>query len=129
MRFQSRRSINGVITGLILVLITLLVLGIVTGYIIFYILFGVVLLGVILSIIGLFTFLKKTGQETSSTRRSTYDIHKGKDYTDGKLATKGEKDGDSTPSKKAQKTSFCEFCGMKLEIGVKTCSNCGKKSK
>jgi predicted lipid-binding transport protein (Tim44 family) len=119
MRFQSRRSINGVLTGLVLVLITLLVLGIVTGKIIFYILMGVVILFVILSVVGVFTFLKKTGQETTSTRRSNYDISKGKDYTDENQATKGEK----------QEESFCDFCGMKLETGVKTCSNCGKKSK
>ncbi|MCG3223336.1 MAG: zinc ribbon domain-containing protein [Candidatus Heimdallarchaeota archaeon] len=120
MRFQSRRSINGVLTGLVLVLITLLVLGIVTGKIIFYILMGVVILFVIISVVGVFTFLKKTGQETASTRKSTYDISKGKNYTDESHATKGEK---------AQEESFCEFCGMKLETGVKTCSNCGKKSK
>ncbi len=41
-------------------------------------------------------------------------------YTDESHATKGEK---------AQEESFCEFCGMKLETGVKACSNCGKKSK
>ncbi len=119
MRFQSRRSINGVITGLILVLITLLVLGIVTGKIIFYILMGVVLLFVILAVVGVFTILKKTAQESTGKRRSTYDITKGKNYTDE----------DSTPSKKAQEESFCDFCGMKLELGVKTCSNCGKRSK
>jgi len=129
MRFQSRRSINGVLTGLIFVLITLLVLGIVTGKIIFYILMGVVILFVIISVVGVFTFLKKTGQETASTRRSTYDISEGKDYTDENQATKREKDDDSTPSKKAQEESFCEFCGMKLETGVKTCGNCGKTFK
>ena len=120
MRFRSRRSINGVITGLVLVLITLLVLGIVTGKIIFYILMGVVILFVILAVVGVFTILKKTGQESASTRRSTYDISEGKNYTDESQATKMEK---------AQKESFCEFCGMKLETGVRTCSNCGKKSK
>jgi hypothetical protein len=117
MRFQSRRSINGVLTGLVLVLITLLVLGIVTGKIIFYILMGVVLLFVIISVVGVFTFLKKTGQETASTRRSTYDISKGKNYTD------------ENQPKNNQKASFCEFCGMKLENGLKICSNCGKTSK
>jgi len=120
MRFRSRRSINGVLTGLIVVLIALLVLGIVTGKIVFYILFGLLLLGIILSVIGLFTFLKKTGQETSSVRKSTYDISEGNNYTDESQATKMEK---------AQKESFCEFCGMKLETGVKTCNNCGKKLK
>jgi len=110
MRFRSRRSINGVITGLILVLVTLLVLGIVTGKIIFYILMGVVLLFVILAVVGVFTILK----------RSTYDITEGKNYTDESQVTKREI---------TQKESFCEFCGMKLEPGVKTCSNCGKKSK
>lgn len=120
MRFQSRRSINGVLTGLVFVLITLLVLGIVTGKIIFYILMGVVILFVILAVVGVFTFLKKTGQETTSTRKSTYDISEGKDYTDESQVTKGEKDKEEI---------FCEFCGMKLEAGVKTCSNCGKKSK
>lgn len=129
MRFRSRRSINGVLTGLILVLITLLVLGIVTGKIIFYILMGVVVLLVILSVVGVFTILKKTAQESPSTRRSTYDIHKGKNYTDENQATMGEKDYDSTPSKKAQEESFCDFCGMKLDTGVKTCGNCGKTSK
>ena len=119
MRFRSRRSINGVITGLILILITLLVLGIVTGKIIFYILMGVVLLFVILSVVGVFTFLKKTAQESTGKRRSTYDITKGKNYTDE----------DSTASREAKKTSFCDFCGMRLKTGVKTCSNCGKTSK
>ncbi|MHA1219676.1 MAG: hypothetical protein ACTSO5_13515 [Candidatus Heimdallarchaeaceae archaeon] len=79
---RSRRSINGAITGLILVLVTLLVLGIVTEKIIFYILFGVILLFVILGLIALFNFLKKTGQETSSTRRSTYDILEGREIKD-----------------------------------------------
>ena len=119
MRIQSRRSINGVLAGLIFVLITLLVLGIVTGYIIFYILMGVVILLVILSVVGVFTFLKKTAQESTGKRRSTYDITKGKNYTDE----------DSTHSKKTQEESFCDYCGMKLETGVKNCSNCGKKSK
>ncbi len=90
MRFRSRRSINGGITVLILVLITLLVLGIVTGMIVFYILFGVILLFVILGVLALFNFLKKTGQETSSTRRSTYDILNGREIKD--LETKSEKD-------------------------------------
>ncbi len=90
MRFRSRRSINGGITVLILVLITLLVLGIVTRMIVFYILFGVILLFVILGVLALFNFLKKTGQETSSTRRSTYDILNGREIKD--LETKSEKD-------------------------------------
>ncbi|MBY9000363.1 MAG: hypothetical protein KGD64_05580 [Candidatus Heimdallarchaeota archaeon] len=129
MRFQSRRSINGVLASLIFVLIALLVLGIVTGKIIFYILMGVVILLVILSAIGLFTFLKKTAQESTGPRKSTYDITEGKNYTDENLAIKREKDDDSTVSKKAQKESFCDFCGMKLEPGVKKCDNCGKDSK
>ncbi|MCE7748560.1 MAG: hypothetical protein GPJ51_09175 [Candidatus Heimdallarchaeota archaeon] len=87
---RSRRSINGGITVFILVLITLLVLGIVTGMIVFYILFGVILFFVILGVIALFNFLKKTGQETSSTRRSTYNILKGKEIKD--LETRSEKD-------------------------------------
>ena len=82
MRIRSRRSINGAIFGLILILITFLVLGIVTKLIIFYILFGVILLFVILGVMALFNFLKKTGQETSSTRRSTYDILEGKEIED-----------------------------------------------
>jgi hypothetical protein len=93
------------------------VLGIVTDLIIFYILFGILLLFSILGVVGLFTFLKKTGQESSSTRRSTYDISKGNDFVDEDSTTKSEKD------------SFCDFCGMKLETGVKTCNNCGKTSK
>jgi len=113
MRFRSRRSINGVLIGLVVVLVTLLVLGIVTGRIIFYILFGVVLFLVIASVVGLFTFLKKTGQETPSTRRSTYDISKGKDYAD------------STSPKKDQEVRFCDDCGMKMEPRLTTCSNCG----
>lgn len=79
---RSRRSINGAITGLIFVLITFLVLGIVTKLIIFYILFGVILLFVILGAVALFNFLKRTGQETSSTRRSTYDILEGREIKD-----------------------------------------------
>ena len=118
-------AIKGVLTGLIVVLITLLVLGIVTGNWIFYVLFGVLLLGVILSVIGLFTFLKKTGQETSSVRRSTYDIHKSKNH-DENLTTAWEKKTDDTSSKKDQKASFCKDCGMRLKSGAKTCSNCGK---
>ncbi len=90
MRIRSRRSINGAITGLILILVTLLVLGIVTEKIIFYILFGVILFFVILGVIALFNFLKKTGQETSSTRRSTYDILNGREIKD--LETRSEKD-------------------------------------
>jgi len=116
MRFRSRRSINGVLTGLVLVLITLLVLGIVTQRIVFYILFGVILLLVIASVVGLFTFLKKTAQGSPSTRRSTYDISKGKDYVDE----------DTTSSKKDQEVRFCDNCGMKMEPGVTTCRNCGK---
>jgi len=123
MRFRGRRSINGAITGLILVLVTLLVLGIVTKLIVFYILFGIILFFVILGTIALFNFLKKTGQETSSTRRSTYDILEGKDIKGLKL--KIEKDEAPTSSRDVQKTSFCESCGMKLETGMKFCSNCG----
>lgn len=90
MRIRSRRSVNGVLTVLILVLIALLVLGIVTEKIVFYILFGVILLFVFLSVIALFNFLKKTGQETSSTRRSTYDILEGREIKG--LKPKGEED-------------------------------------
>jgi len=127
MRIRSRRSINGVITGLILVLVTLLVLGIVTGKIIFYILFGVILFFVILGVIALFNFLKKTGQETSSTRRSTYDILDGRDIKG--LKPKEEKGAGFTSSRGVQKTSFCKSCGMKSEHGIKICNNCGKTSK
>ncbi len=127
MRIRSRRSINGVITGLILVLVTLLVLGIVTEKIIFYILMGVIMFFVILGVIAFFNFLKKTGQETSKTRRSTYDILEGHEIKG--LKTKREKDVESTSSKDVLETTFCEFCGMKLESGMKFCSNCGKTSK
>ncbi|MBY8999864.1 MAG: hypothetical protein KGD64_03025 [Candidatus Heimdallarchaeota archaeon] len=88
---------------------------------------GVVILFVIISVVGLFTFLKKTAQESSSTRRSTYDIHKSNNDED--LATKWEKDKDSTSSKSVQETNFCEFYGMKLETGTRICTNCGKASK
>ncbi len=125
MRFRSRRSINGVLTGLILVLVTLLVLGIVTKLIIFYILFGIILFFVILSVVLLFNFLRKTGQETSSTRRSTYDILEGREIKG--LEPRSEKDEDSSSSKKTQGKDFCETCGMRLEAGAKFCSNCGKK--
>ena len=125
MRIRSRRSINGAITGLILVLVTLLVLGIVTKLIVFYILFGVILFFVILGTIALFNFLKKTGQETSSTRRSTYDILEGRDIKG--LKPEKEEDTDFTSSKSVKKTIFCEDCGMKLELGRKACKNCGKK--
>ena len=118
MRFRSRRSYNGVLVGLIAVLVTLLILGITTGMIIFYILMGVVLLFSLIGVIGLFTFLKKTGQTSSPTRRSTYDITKGKSYVDN----------DSLPEK-AHETTFCESCGMKLEAGMKYCKNCRKTSK
>ena len=127
MRIRSRRSINGAITGLVLVLVTLLVLGIVTGKIIFYILFGVILFFVILGVMALFNFLRKTGQETSSTRRSTYDILEGRNIKG--LKPKEEKAAESTSSKHEKKTAFCETCGMKLETGMKFCSNCGKTSK
>ena len=126
MRFRSRRSINGVLTGLILVLITLLVLGIVTRRPVFYILFGVIIVLVILAVIAFFNFLKKTGQETSSTRRSTYDILEGHEIKG--LESESEKDVDSTSSKSVQKTKFCESCGMKLTPGAKNCTNCGKKN-
>jgi len=125
MRIRSRRSINGTITVLILILITLLVLGIVTGKIIFYILFGVILFLIILSVVALFNFLKKTGQETSSTRRSTYDILEGREIKG--LEPRSEKEADSSSSKKSQGTDFCQSCGMRLEAGAKFCSNCGKK--
>ena len=115
MRIRSRRSVNSALGGLITVLVVLLVLGIVTDMIVFYILFGIILFFSILGVIGLFTFLKKTGQVSSPIRRSTYDIHKGKDYVDEEVAV--------------QESGFCEFCGMKLEAGVKVCSNCGKTSK
>ncbi|MCK4876936.1 MAG: hypothetical protein KAT03_05035, partial [Candidatus Heimdallarchaeota archaeon] len=65
MRIRSRRSFNGVLVGFVIILVTLLVLGIVTERIIFYILFGILLLFSILGVVGLFTFLKKTGQESS----------------------------------------------------------------
>jgi len=125
MRIRSRRSINGIVTFLVLILIALLVLGIVTKLIIFYILFGVILFLVILSVVALFNFLKKTGQETSSTRRSTYDILEGREIKG--LEPRSEKDADSSPSKKPQGKDFCESCGMRLEAGAKFCSNCGKK--
>ena len=127
MRFRSRRSINGVITSLVFILIALLVLGIVTKLIVFYILFGILLFFIILSVVLLFNFLKKTGQETSSTRRSTYDILEGRDIKG--LKPKSEKESASTPSKSVQGTDFCESCGMRLEDGSKFCSNCGKTSK
>ena len=114
MSFRGRRSVNGVITFLVLLLITLLVLGIVTQMIIFYILFGVVLFLIIASIIGLFTFLKKTAAGSPSVRRSTYDISEGKDFTS------------TTSPKKDTKDKFCDNCGMKLEPGISTCPNCGK---
>lgn len=127
MRFRGRRSINGVLTGLILIFITLLVLGIVTGYIVFYILMGVEVLVIILIIIGLFSFLKKTGQETSKTRRSTYDILEGHEIKG--LTPQKEKDKDSSSVKGAKEAGFCDTCGMKLEPGAKFCSNCGETSK
>ncbi len=114
MSFRSRRSFNGVLFVLAIVLITLLVLGIVTGRAIFFVLFGVTLLLIIASVVGLFTFLKKTAAGSPSVRRSTYDISKGKDYTS------------TTSTKKDQEVRFCETCGMKLEPGVTTCRNCGK---
>ncbi|NPD88245.1 MAG: zinc ribbon domain-containing protein [Asgard group archaeon] len=120
MRIRSRRSFNGVLFGFVVVLITLLVLGIVTGKIVFYILFAIILFFAILGVIGLFTFLKKTGQTTSPTRRSTYDITKGEDLANGK---------DSKISEKSTEVKFCDSCGMKLDPGTKTCNNCGKTSK
>ncbi len=114
MSFRGRRSFNGVLFGLFAVLITLLVLGIVTGRAIFYILFGVTLLFIIVSVIGLFTFLKKTAAGSPSVRKSTYDITGGRDLTS------------TAPPKEEQKSKFCDSCGMKLEAGVKTCPNCGK---
>jgi hypothetical protein len=114
MSFRGRRSVNGVLWGFLIILITLLILGIVTQRIIFYILFGVLLFLAILGVIGLFTFLKKTGQESSPTRRSTYDITKGEDYADQKEVSEAKED------------IFCDSCGMKQKAGAKVCSNCGK---
>lgn len=124
MSFRGRRSINGVLTFLILILVGLLVAGIVTKMIVFYILFGIILFFIILSVVLLFNFLKKTGQETSSTRRSTYDILEGRDIKGLKVEKEKE-----TESKKDKGAGFCEHCGMKLEPGMKFCSNCGKTSK
>jgi len=114
MRFQSRRSANGILGGLVFVLIVLLILGIVTQMIVFYILFGVILGLSILGIIGLFSILRKTAATTTSTRRSTYDITEGKDYT-------------SKESPVIKSEDFCPECGMKLESGTNACANCGKK--
>ena len=114
MSFRSRRSFNGVLFSLFAILITLLILGIVTGKIIFYILFGVVLFLIIISVIGLFTFLRKTAAGSPSVRKSTYDITGGRDLTK------------SASPKEEQKSKFCDNCGMKLEAGVTTCPNCGK---
>jgi hypothetical protein len=114
MRIRSRSSINGVLIFLFILLTALLVLGIVTGKPIFYILFGITLFLIIVSVIGLFTFLRKTAAGSPSVRRSTYDITGGKDLTK------------SAPAEKEQKTMFCNNCGMKLEAGVTTCPNCGK---
>ena len=114
MSFRGRRSVNGVLWTFLIILVTLLILGIVTQRIIFYILFGILLFFAIIGVIGLFTFLKKTGQESSPTRRSTYDITKGEDYVEQKEITKVAED------------SFCESCGMKLETDAKVCNNCGK---
>lgn len=126
MRFRGRRSINGVLVFLVLIFIALLVLGIVTGKIIFYILMGVEVLIIVLIIIGLFTFLKKTGQETSKTRRSTYDILEGHEI---KGIQAQEEKTKSKKSKSVQGEEFCESCGMKLETGATFCSNCGKPIK
>ena len=114
MSFRSRRSFNGVLFSLVAILITLLILGIVTGKIIFYILFGVVLFLIIVSVIGLFTFLKKTAAGSPSVRKSTYDITEGKDLTS------------TSQPKQEEKGRFCDSCGMKLDPGVSTCPNCGK---
>ena len=125
MSFRGRRSINGVLTGLILILITLLVLGIVTRRPVFYILFGVMLFLIILSVVAFFNFLKKTGQQSSSTRKSTYDIMEGRDVKH--LDTKWGKDEKPKSSKGVQKTKFCDSCGMKVAPGAKNCNNCGEK--
>lgn len=114
MSFRRRSSINGVLIFLVILLLTLLVLGIVTGEAIFYILFGVILFLIIVSVIGLFTFLRKTAESSPSVRRSTYDITGGRDLT---VTSSG---------KEEQEVRFCENCGMKLEPGIKTCPNCGK---
>jgi len=76
---RRRQSFNGVIFFLIFILVGLLVAGIVTRRPVFYILDGIILFFIILSVVLLFNFLKKTGQETSSTRRSTYDILEGRE--------------------------------------------------
>ena len=122
MSFRGRRSVNGVLIFLILIFIALLVLGIVTEKAVFYILMGVEVLFIVLIVIGLFTFLKKTGQETPKTRRSTYDILEGHEIKG--ISQEGEKQTKST--KKDQRGAFCESCGMKLEPGASFCNNCGE---
>ncbi len=120
---RRRRSFNGVITFLIIILVGLLVAGIVTRRPVFYILDGIILFFIILSVVLLFNFLKKTGQETSSTRRSTYDILEGREIKGLKV----EKE-EVSESKKDKGAGFCQHCGMKLEPGMKFCSNCGKSN-
>ncbi|MHA1200095.1 MAG: zinc ribbon domain-containing protein [Candidatus Heimdallarchaeaceae archaeon] len=118
MIFQRRRSYNGVLTTLILIFIGLIVAGAVTRMIVFYILAGIEVLIIILIVVALFRFLAKTGQTTSKTRKSTYDILEGHEI-------KGiTKDPESTKPEKS--TKFCDNCGMKLEPGTKFCTNCGK---
>jgi len=120
MRIRNRRSVNGVLIFLIMIFVALIVLGIVTKLIVFYILAGVEILVIILIVIALFTFLAKTGQTTSKTRRSTYDILEGHEI-------KGVQ-SDQVSKKEAKGYFFCEGCGMKLEQGVKNCPNCGKST-
>ena len=127
MSFRNRNSVNGVVIGLIAILIILLVLGIVTGKII-YILMGVILFLVIIGIIAFFNFLKKTGEVSSKTRKSTYDILKSNEIEDN-LETKWEQNADSVTPKSSKGSRFCEFCGMKLDPGIKFCPNCGKENK
>lgn len=121
MSFRNRRSVNGVLTFLILIFIVFIVLGIVTKLIVFYILAGVEVLVIILIVIALFRFLAKTGETTSKTRRSTYDILEGHEIKGIKDDEQPKKDG------KSQSAEFCEGCGMKLESGAQHCTNCGKK--
>ncbi|MHA1222034.1 MAG: zinc-ribbon domain-containing protein [Candidatus Heimdallarchaeaceae archaeon] len=116
MSFRRSRTFNGVLFTLFAVLITLLVLGIVTRRAVFYILFGVVLFLTIASVIGLFTFLRKTAAGSPSVSRSTYDITEGKDYASM-----------APPKKQEEKDRFCDNCGMKLKPGETICSNCGKR--
>jgi hypothetical protein len=99
------------------------VAGIVTRRPVFYILDGIILFFIILSVVLLFNFLKKTGQETSSTRRSTYDILEGREIK----GLKPREEEDVSP-KKDKGEVFCNSCGMKMDPGMKFCSNCGKSN-